>query len=169
MRRIGAVVALGALLSMLGGAVTASPALAGTTTRQIHLAATSINFTSFNCLNASCTLGEATVVANAQSNLGGQGSFSATLIIDSLGQPEPGGNCNIVDEHDVFTFANGTIPIHSHHEDCATNALRIDTTFEVAGGTGDFAGATGSGREFSAANPSPVAITPIIFNGTITF
>jgi hypothetical protein len=161
------IVALGALLSMLGGAATASPALAGTTTRQIHLAATRMNFTSFTCLNASCTLGEATVVANAQSNLGGQGSFSATLFVDFLGQPAPGGNCNVVDEHDVFTFADGTISIVSHHEDCATNGLRIDTTFQVTGGTGDFAGATGGGREFGAVNPSPVAI--IIFNGTITF
>jgi len=42
-RRIGVIVALGALLSMLGGAVTASPALAGTGTRQLHLAVT--NFT----------------------------------------------------------------------------------------------------------------------------
>ena len=161
------IVALGALLSMLGGAATASPALAGTTTRQIHLAATRMNFTSFTCLNASCTLGEATVVANAQSNLGGQGSFSATLILDFLGQSAPGGNCNIVDENDVFTFANGTIRIHSHHRDCATNGHRIDTTFHVTGGNGGFQGATGGGREFSAVNHSPVS--PIIFNGTITF
>ena len=41
MRRIGVIVALGALLSMLGGAVTASPALADTGTRQLHLAVTS--------------------------------------------------------------------------------------------------------------------------------
>ena len=40
MRRIGVIVALGALLSMLGGAVTASPALADTGTRRLHLAVT---------------------------------------------------------------------------------------------------------------------------------
>ena len=163
MRRIAVSAALSAMLSLLA----ASPALAGTTTRKIHLAAASMSLTSFTCLNDTCSLGEATFVANAQSNLGGQGSLSTTLFVDFLGQPAPGGNCNVVDEHDVFTFANGTIRIHSHHEDCATNGLRIDTTFEVTGGTGDFAGATGSGREFGAVNPSPVAI--LIFNGTITF
>jgi hypothetical protein len=142
MRRIGVIVALGALLSMLGGVATASPALADTGTRQLHLAATSANFTSFTCLNALCTLGEATVVANARSNLStATGSYQADLIVDFLGQPAPGGNCNIVDEHAVFTFGNGTILIHSHHKDCATVGLRIDTPFEVTGGTGDFAGA----------------------------
>jgi hypothetical protein len=49
----------------------------------------------------------------------------------------------------VFTFANGTILTHSHHEDCAIHGLRIDTTFQVTGGTGAFAGATGGGHEFS--------------------
>jgi hypothetical protein len=168
MRRIGVIVALGALLSMLAGAATAAPALADTGTRQLHLAATSENFTSFTCLNASCTLGEATVVANASSNLStGTGSVQTVLIVDFLGQPAPGGNCNIVDERDVFTFGNGTILIHSNHEDCALHGLRIDTTFEVTGGTGDFAGATGGGREFSAVSASPVS--PIIYNGAITF
>jgi hypothetical protein len=168
MRRTGVIVALGALLSMLGGAMTASPALAGTGTRQLHLAVTSLNFTSFTCLNDPCTLGESTAVANASSNLStGPGSFQADLMLDFLGQPAFSEPCNIVDEHDVFTFANGTILIHSHHEDCALHGLRIDTTFEVTGGTGDFAGATGGGREFSAASASPVS--PIIFNGTITF
>ena len=40
MRRIGVIVALGALLSMLGRAVMASPALADTGTRRLHLAVT---------------------------------------------------------------------------------------------------------------------------------
>jgi hypothetical protein len=168
MRRIGVIVALGALLSMLGGAATAAPALADTGTRQLHLTVTSENFTSFTCLNASCTLGEATVVANASSNLStGTGSVQTDLIVDFLGQPAPGGNCNIVDERDVVSFGNGTILIHSNHEDCALHGLRIDTTFEVTGGTGDFAGATGGGREFSAVSASPVS--PIIYNGTISF
>jgi hypothetical protein len=168
MRRTGVIIALSALLSMLGGAVTASPAHAGTGTRQLHLAATSLDFTSFTCLNDPCTLGESTAVANASSNLStGPGSVQTDLMLDFLGQPAFSEPCNIVDEHDVFTFANGTILIHSHHEDCALHGLRIDTTFEVTGGTGDFAGATGGGREFSAASASPVS--PIIFNGTITF
>jgi hypothetical protein len=148
------------------GAATAAPALAGTGTRQLHLAAISSNFTSFTCLNALCSLGEATVVAKASSNLStGTGSYQADLIVDFLGQSAPGGSCNIVDEHTVFAFGNGTILIHSHHEDCALHGLRIDTTFDVTGGTGAFADASGGGREFSAAaNPAAV-----IYNGTITF
>jgi hypothetical protein len=51
----------------------------------------------------------------------------------------------------VFGFDSGTISVHSHHEDCATHGLRIDTTFQVTGGTGAFQGASGGGREFSAA------------------
>ena len=168
MRRLAVIVTLGALLSMLGGVATASPALAGMGTSQLHLAATSLNFTSFTCLNDPCTLGESTAVADASSNLStGPGSFQVDLMLDFLGQPAFSGPCNIVDEHDVFTFANGTILIHSHHEDCATVGLRIDTTFQVTGGTGDFKGATGGGHEFSAVSNSPVS--PVIFNGTITF
>jgi len=166
MRRIGVIVALGALLSMLGGVATAAPALADTGSRPLLLTSVKPQFTSFTCLNASCTVGEATVVSKATSNLStGTGSYQADLIVDFLGQPAPGGNCNIVDEHTVFTFGNGTILIHSHHEDCALHGLRIDTTFDVTGGTGAFAGASGGGREFAAAaNPSPV-----IYSGTITF
>jgi hypothetical protein len=164
MRRIGVIVALGALLSMLGGAATASPAFADTGTRQLHLAVTSLNFTSVTCLNDSCSLIASTIVADASSNLSpGKGSFQATITVDF----SPGGTCNIVDEPGTFIFDNGTIFTHSHHEDCAIHGLRIDTTFEVTGGTGDFAGATGGGREFSAASHSPVS--PVIFNGTITF
>ena len=146
--------------------MTATPALADTGTRQLHLAVTSLDFTSFTCLNDPCTLGESTLVANASSNLStAPGSFQADLMLDFLGLPAFTGPCNIVDEHDVVTFANGTILIHSHHEDCALHGLRIDTTFDVTGGTGAFADASGGGREFAAAaNPSPV-----IYSGTITF
>ena len=78
-----------------------------------------------------------------------------------------GGHATSSNEPGAFIFDNGTIYTHSHHEDCAIHGLRIDTTFEVTGGTGDFAGATGGGHEFSAADNSPVS--PVIFNGTITF
>jgi hypothetical protein len=167
MRRIGVIMALGALLSVLGGVATASPALANTGTRQLHLAVTNLNFTSSTCVDPSdpnCTVVRSTIVADASSNLSpGKGSFQATITVDF----SPGGTCNIVDEPGTFIFDNGTISTHSHHEDCAIHGLRIDTTFEVTGGTGDFAGATGGGREFSAVSNSPVS--PIIFNGTITF
>jgi hypothetical protein len=166
---LGVIVALGGLLSMLGGAVTASPALAGTGTRQLHLAVTNLDFTSVTCVDPpgvdpsdpSCKMIQSTIVAGASSNLStGKGTFQATILVDLT----PGGTCNIVEEPGVFIFDNGTIFTHSHHEDCAIHGLRIDTHFEVTGGTGDFAGATGGGHEFSAgAGPN------VIFNGTITF
>jgi len=170
MRRTGVIVALSALLSMLGGAMMASPALAGTGTRQLHLAVANLDFTSVTCVDPpgvdpsdpSCKMIRSTIVADASSNLStGKGIFRATILVDLT----PGGTCNIVDEPGAFIFDNGTIYTHSHHEDCAVHGLRIDTTFEVTGGTGDFAGATGGGHEFSAA-AGPV---PVIFNGTITF
>jgi len=170
MRRTGVIVALGALLSMLGGAVTASPALADTGTRQLHLAVTSLDFTSVTCVDPpnvppddpSCTVLRSVIVADASSNLStGKGTFQATILVDL----SPGGTCNIVEEPGAFIFDTGTIFTHSHHEDCAIHGLRIDTTFQVTAGTGAFQGATGSGREFSAAsNPAPV-----IYQGTISF
>jgi hypothetical protein len=106
-----------------------------------------------------------TVDAKATGNLStGPGSYHADLTIDFLGQPAPGGNCNVVTEDVVWTFDNGTILTHSHHEDCATRGLRIDTTFQVTGGTGAFQGASGSGREFSSAGSSTTR-----WEGTISF
>ena len=172
MRRSGVIVALSALLSMLGGAATVSPALAGTGTRQLHLAVKSVDFTSIECVDPpgvdpsdpSCVVIRSTIVGDASSNLStGKGVFQATILVDF----SPGGTCNIVDEPGAFIFDNGTIFTQSHHEDCAIHGHRIDTTFEVTGGTGDFTGATGGGREFGAVNHSAVA--PVIFNGTITF
>jgi hypothetical protein len=140
-------------------AVAAAPAQADT--RPLHLGVIGLQFTSFTCLNESCSLATATATGKATSNLATDtGTFQATLTIDF----SPGGTCNIVDESDVFSFSSGTLFVQSHHEDCATQGLRIDTTFEVTGGTGAFEGATGGGREFaSAAEPSA-----IIFNGSLT-
>jgi hypothetical protein len=63
-----------------------------------------------------------------------------------------------------FWYTKTSGPSHSHHEDCATHGLRIDTTFQVTGETGAFAGA--SGRELSAAS---AGTNPITFIGTISF
>ena len=153
---------LGALLSMLGGVATASPAFAGTGTRPLHFVVTHAQFTDFTCLNDSCSLAHVTVTGDASSNLStSPGSFRAILTVDF----SPGGSCNIVDEPGAFIFDKGTIFTHSHHEDCATNGLRIDTTFKITDGTGAFAGATGGGHEFNAF-PAPA---PVIYNGTISF
>jgi hypothetical protein len=121
-----------------------------------------LQVTSFTCLNDSCSLAAVTFVGDAYSNLStGTGSFHSTATLDF----SPGGTCNIVDEPAEFTFDNGMIFTHSHHEDCATPGLRIDTTFQVTGGTGAFQGATGGGREFSAAADNAA----ISYIGTISF
>jgi len=52
---------------------------------------------------------------------------------------------------------------HSYHEDC--NATIVNTDFVVTGGTGSFAGATGSGQELSG----PPRTAASVYNGTISF
>ena len=163
MNRLRRLVLGGALgLALLSSLLAAPPALGDAQTRRLELNLIRPQFTSFTCLNNSCSLAQATVAGTATSNLAtGAGSFAGTLIVDF----SPGGTCNIVDESDTFSFGNGTISVHSHHEDCATQGLRIDTTFDVTGGTGAFQGATGGGREkASAAAPAPVN-----YIGTISF
>jgi hypothetical protein len=155
------------VIGVMVGSALSAPALADTVTRQLLLKATNIQFTSFTCLNDACSLAVATLAGDATSNLSaGTGTFQTTITVDF----SPGGDCNIVDEPGVFTFDNGTIFTHSHHEDCLTHGLRIDTTFEVTGGAGAFSGATGSGREFGAVSGSAQsAHNPAIFVGTISF
>ncbi len=153
--------------TMVSGALGA-PASADAGARPLNLTAVKPQFTSFTCLkgsNDSCLLASATLDGKGASNLStGAGSYHADLIIDFL----PGGTCNIVTENDAFSFDNGTILVHSHHEDCATQGLRIDTTFQVTGGTGAFEGASGGGREFREFS-SVSTTTPVIYEGTISF
>jgi hypothetical protein len=147
--------------TMVSGALGA-PALADAGARSLNLTAVKPQFTSFTCLNDSCSLASVTVGGKGTSNLStGAGSYQADLIVDF----SPGGTCNIVTEDAAFGFDNGTIFVHSHHEDCATAGLRIDTTFQVTRGTGAFAGASGGGREFSSSSSSAA----VIYEGTISF
>lgn len=151
--------------TMVGGALSA-PGLADSGARPLHLTAVGAPFSSFTCSNDLCSLASATVDGKGTSNLStGAGSYHTDLNIDFLGQPAPGGKCNIVTEKATFSFDNGTITVQSHHEDCATAGLRIDTTFQVTEGTGSFAGASGGGREFSSVGGS----SAVIYQGTITF
>jgi hypothetical protein len=132
----------------------------------LHITTTKITFTSFSCTDpVNPFLCDVTATAGVHSNLSTTpGTVDWTLVIDfSPGFDAP---CNVVDETAVFTFETGTITVHSHHQDCPGNIRpgpRVDTDFQVTGGTGAFAGATGSGTERSAkAEPAPV-----VFNGTI--
>ena len=168
-RLLAAVVLPGVVLCVIVGSALSAPAQAGTVARQLLLNETNSQFISFTCLNDSCSLALLTIVGDVTSNLSaGTGTWQSTLTVDF----SPGGTCNIVDEPAVNTFDNGTILTQSHHEDCNTHGLRIDTTFQVTGGTGAFAGATGSGREFGAVvspHVSQTAYPPLIYVGTISF
>jgi hypothetical protein len=142
--------------------VAAAPAPALADTHPLQLTVIGAQLNTFTCLNSSCSLAALTGTGDVTSNVStGAGTYQSNLVIDF----SPGGSCNIVDESDVLTFGNGTIAVSSHHEDCATHGLRIDGTFQVTGGTGDFQGATGGGREFSSTG----AASPVIYQGTISF
>lgn len=133
----------------------------GSANGDVDLTIANIQFGPFTCLigslDTSCSLASVTVVAPATSNLSaGTGTFQSTITIDF----SPSGTCNIVDEPGVFTFDNGTIFTHSHHADYKIHGLRIDTTFQVTGGTGAFAGATGRA---ASSVPDRTATTPRSF------
>ena len=157
------ILGLAAALTLVWCVFAPRPALADAGASELHIAVTNLQFTSVTCLNPpSCSLYQSVLAADAKSNLStGMGSFQATLLVDF----SPGGTCNIVDEPGAFAFANGTIFTHSHHEDCAIHGLRIDTTFQVTGGTGAFAGASGGGREWASTG----AASPVFFQGKIFF
>jgi ethanolamine utilization protein EutA (predicted chaperonin) len=85
----------------------------------------------------------------------GTGVYHADLTVSF----SPGGTCNIVDESDTFAFSQGTLLVHSLHEDCRVHGNRIFTDFAIVGGTGVYAGAAGSGLEFGNGG------APITYNG----
>jgi hypothetical protein len=163
--RLGSHGAVG-LLVMLAALVVASPASAAT--RPINLAVRNLTFTSFSCSDPTNPfLCHVTAVGDVNSNLSTTpGAAAYHLVIDfSPGFDAP---CNVVDETAVFTFADGTLTISSHHRDCPATVRpgpRIDTPFTIAGGTGAFAGASGGGTERSA----PADQAPVTYSGTIRF
>jgi hypothetical protein len=139
-----------------------APAAAAQEARPLHINTTEVTFTSFSCTDpVNPFLCVTTATGEVRSNLSTTpGTVDYTLIIDwSPGFDAP---CNVVDETAVFTFETGTITVHSHHQDCPATIRpgpRIVTDFQVTGGTGAFAGATGSGTERGG--------TSITYNGTI--
>jgi hypothetical protein len=154
------------LLSAVVVLLLAPSALARTT--PLHMTVRNLTFTSFSCTNpVNPFLCDVTTTGDVNSNLSTTpGRVDATLVVDfSPGFDAP---CNVVDETAVFTFDAGTITIHSYHQDCPATIRpgpRIDTTFTITGGSGAFAGATGSGVELSA----HAEHAPVVYNGTINF
>ena len=142
--------------------LAAAPDLADTQTRNLTVhtvgAPQSVDVA---CLDDSCTVIQATVTGTATSNLAGQGTFQLRAIRTSL---EDG--CHSGEEFTTFTFGTGTISAHTLElHACGTpTGLTLDQHFEITGGTGAFAGATGGGREFTASG----GLAPIMWIGTIT-
>jgi hypothetical protein len=140
-----------------------APAAATQEARPFHITVSpKQTFTSFSCTDpGNPFLCDVTATGELRSNLSTTpGTVDYTLVIDfSPGFDAP---CNVVDETALFTFETGTITVHSHHQDCPATIRpgpRIVTDFQVTGGTGAFAGATGSGTEHGQST--------IIYNGTI--
>jgi hypothetical protein len=146
--------------------VLLAPAAAAQEGRPLHITGSEIMFTSFSCTDpVNPFLCDVTATFEVHSNLSTTpGTADQTLVVDfSPGFDAP---CNVVDETTMFTFETGTITVHSHHQDCPATILpgpRINTEFQVTGGTGAFAGATGSGVE-RGGQGGPA---PIVYNGTI--
>jgi hypothetical protein len=131
-----------------------------------------VDFGEFSCTedNLLCT---ATLTADVRSNLStraGIGINSFTLMAIN-GSFDP---CNRAIDRLVFVFPAGELWVYSDHIDCPAwirpflpgddPGPRIDTTFQITGGTGAFEGATGGGTEHGY-NPRDGAA--IVFNGTI--
>jgi hypothetical protein len=142
--------------------LAAAPALADTQTRNLTLHTVGAPQTvDAVCLNETCTLLQVTVTGTATSNLAGAGTFQLRLIRTFLDN-----GCHSGEEFTTFTFAMGTISTHTpSFTTCGTpTGLTFDQPFEITGGSGAFAGATGGGREFT----TPAGLAPLMWIGTVT-
>jgi hypothetical protein len=154
-----------AIVAVVASALVALALAPSASARTTPLHITVLNLlvpTSFSCPDPTnpfvCDVG---ATGDIRSNLSTTpGTVEYKLVIDF--SPAFDAPCNVVDETAVFTFDTGTLTTHSYHQDCPATIRpgpRIQTTFTVTGGTGAFAGATGSGSELG----------PPVYNGTIVF
>jgi hypothetical protein len=157
-----------ALVSVLAAA---APALGETQTRNLTIHTVGPpQSEDVTCLvpgpDDSCTTLQISETHTVTSNLAGQGTSQITAILSFFAD-----GCGSADEVSTVTFAAGTISTHSPFPTTCgpvpPNGLKINGPFEVTGGTGAFAGATGGGQEFSSIGNSNSL--PIIYIGTITF
>jgi hypothetical protein len=163
-----------------GGAAAspAAPAPGNLGARGVHIDTRDVALVSYNCRVAGqdpCRgLTDLTVTAKATSNVAGDGTRDAVLVVDGT-DPGPAGDCRTVDEMDTFTFSIGTLQLRSLHRDCKTQGSwatavpptysgpQVQTMFIVTGGTGAFSGAGGSGTEKGMNDDA------LTYEGTITY
>jgi hypothetical protein len=127
------------------GLVAVVPASARTTPLQLKVL--ELNFTSYQCRTDQPLVCDVTITGPVRGNLG-HGTADYTVVLTWEGFE--GSPCNTVDETTVFTFDTGRITTHAVHRDCPATIRpgpRIMGTFTVVGGTGAFAGITGSGHQ----------------------
>jgi len=144
-------------------ALALAPSASARTT-PLHFTVLHLDFTSYVCRKDQPLVCDVTFTGPVKSNLSTtQGRADSTAVLYWEGFE--GSPCNTVDETTVFRLDTGTVTTHSYHRDCPATIRpgpRIHTSFTVTGGTGAFAGATGSGREVGG-GPS------VVYNGQIVF
>ena len=152
---------IGVMLASGVAALALAPS-APAQTAPLQLTVLYLDFTSYMCRPDQPLVCDVTITGPVNSNLStrqGRVDYSVVLYWEGF----EGSPCNTVDETTLFTFDAGTITIHSYHRDCPATIRpgpRIQTSFTVTGGTGAFAGATGSGIERSGrGDPAAVSTT----------
>ena len=155
-------------VALVSALAAAAPALGDTQTRNLTIHTTGSPQGDVTCLvpgpGGSCTMLQISETGTVTSNLAGKGTFQITAIRTFLAD-----GCGSADEVSTITFGAGTISTHTQiPTTCGPvppKGLLINGPFEVTGGTGAFAGATGGGHEFGSIGNS----SPVIYIGTITF
>ena len=141
------ILGLVAALSLGGSLLAAAPVMAGNA-RPFQFDVTFWDFTGFACraVPEDHCVADATAAGVFTDNLSSRsGTVTFDWVVDFYdGFDAP---CNHVSEVATFALDDGTITMTSGHTDCLQHGNRIETSLQLVGGTGAYAGATGSGRE----------------------
>jgi hypothetical protein len=154
--------AIAAVIAAAVVALALAPSASAQTT-PLHFTVLYLEFTSYDCRQDQPLVCDVTFTGPVNSNLSttqGRADYSAVLYHEGF-EWSP---CNTVDETGTYTFDTGTVST-SYHRDCPATIRpgpRIQTGFTVTGGTGAFAGATGSGYEVSGG-------ASLLYTGEIEF